>query len=221
MVDISMAEIVCILDRSGSMSGLVESTIKGYNHFIKEQQDLAAGPGRVTLVLFDDEYEIVYEDEALDKVPDLTGKVYYTRNTTALLDAVGKTISRVKERHLTNRPGKTLFLIITDGVENDSQEYIEEGQVKAMVQECVDDLNWEFFYLGANVDAFLEAGQMGIAGIYAANYAPTRGGTQTAYGTVSAAMASSRSGVALKDSGKTMSDLMDEQENDNGDTAKS
>ena len=214
MVDVSMAEIVCILDRSGSMSGLVEATIKGYNKFIEEQQELRAGPGRVTLVLFDDEYEIVYEDMALDKVPDLTGQVYFTRNTTALLDAVGKTISRVKERHLTNRPGKTLFLIITDGIENDSKEYTKEGQIKAMVQECVDDLDWEFFYLGANVDAFLEAGGLGIQGAYAANYQPTHGGTRTAYGTVSAAMASSRGGVALKDSGKTMSDLMDEQEDD-------
>lgn len=216
MTDMSMAEIVCILDRSGSMSGLVESTIKGYNHFVKEQQELRAGPGRVTLVLFDDEYEIVYEDVALDKVPDLTGKVYFTRNTTALLDAVGKTISRVKERHLTNRPGKTLFFIITDGRENDSKEYVKEGQVKTMVAECIDGLDWEFFYLGANVDAFFEAGEMGIQSAYAANYAPTRGGTRTAYGTVSAAMSASRKGSSLMDSGKTMSDIMDEQE-DEGD----
>lgn len=214
MVETSMAEIVCILDRSGSMSVLREATLQGYNRFIKDQQELNAGPGRVTLVLFDDEYEIVYEDVPLDKVPELTEKDYYTRNTTALLDAVGKTISRVKERHLTNRPGKTLFFIITDGLENASKEYTQEGQIKGMVAECTDDLDWEFFYLGANVDAFHEAGALGINVINVANYNPTNIGTRRAYFAASAAMAGSRGGSSLTDSGKTMSDLMDEQDTD-------
>jgi hypothetical protein len=196
------------------MSGLVEATISGYNKFIKEQQELSAGPGRVTLVLFDNQYEIVYEDEALDKVPELDGRVYYTRGMTALLDAVGKTIARVKERHLTNRPGKTLFLIITDGQENSSQEYTEEGRVKTMVAECTDDLDWEFFYLGANVDAFHEAGGLGIQHAYAANYDPSDIGTKQAYGTVSAAMSDSRKGGPKLSAAQSLSDIMNEQEDD-------
>jgi hypothetical protein len=191
------------------MSGKVEATIAGYNKFIEEQREL--GPGRVTLVLFDDEYELVYEDTALAKVPELTGEVYYTRGWTALLDAMGKTISDVQERHLNDRPDKTLFLVITDGIENRSQEYTAEGQVKKMVRECIEDHGWEFFYLGANVDTFREAvDKMGFDPNYVSPMPSDRKGTQHAYATASAAMSMSRSGGGLS-AKQTMSDLMDEQ----------
>lgn len=101
-----VVEIVCILDRSGSMSRLVEETISGYNKFIKEQQQI--GPGRVTLVLFDDQYEMVYEDMALSSVSDLTTEVYYTRGMTRLHDAVGKNHclcqGTAPERHTRKNP---------------------------------------------------------------------------------------------------------------------
>ena len=215
----NVAEIVCILDRSGSMRSLVDSTISNFNEFIQKQR--LDGPGQVTLVLFDDQYEVIYENMALSMVPDLTRDVYFDRGMTRLMDAVGKTIARVKERHLNDRPDKTMFLIITDGQENDSQEYTESGTIKEMVGECIDDLNWEFFYLGANVDAFAEAGNMGIPSVYAANYDPSNIGTKRAYATASAAMSGSRSSSAGGQSlseGKTLSDLYDDQESEDGKT---
>jgi len=213
----NIAEIVCILDRSGSMSGLAESTIEGYNKFIAEQREI--GPGRVTLVLFDTQYEVVYEDMALSQVPDLTEQVYYVRGSTALLDAVGKTINLVKERHLSDRPNKTMFLIVTDGWENASKEYTEEGLVKPLVRECREDLNWEFYYLGANVDSFVEAANMGIPAAFAANYDPSLSGTRDLYAATSSAFGSSRSGdtKAVSESGMTMTNYMDLQKSSNGD----
>lgn len=207
---ISAAEIVCLLDRSGSMTSRVEATIDGFNEFIKRQRDL--GPGRLTLILFDDRYDIVYEDKALSTVLDLTRKVYFTRGSTALMDAIGKTIARVKERHLNDRPEQTLFMIITDGKENDSEEYIEEGMVKGMVNECIDDLEWEFFFLGVEMDAFAEAGEYGISRGQTVSVAGDHQGTQNAYAAVNQAMSMSRTGASMGDSGKTMSDLYDEQE---------
>lgn len=207
-VKVSVAEIVCILDRSGSMSRVTEETIAGFNKFIGEQRDL--GPGRVTLVLFDDEYELVYEDVALTDVQDITPEVYFTRGSTALLDAVGRTISNVRERHMKGKPEQTLFMIVTDGYENDSKEYTEEGQVKTMVKECMEEHDWKFFFLGADVDAFGEAGSMGISQAYAVRTKGDRIGTQHAYASAWAAMSVSRSGGDLGESGQTMSDLYDE-----------
>jgi len=209
---VKMAEIVCILDRSGSMSGLVEETIAGFNGFLKEQRD--AGPGKMTLVLFDDRYEIVYEDEPLSQAPDLNTDTYYTRGSTALLDAVGETIARVKERQMGKPPIDTLFLIITDGEENASIEYVGEGKVKAMVNDCINDLGWTFLYLGANVNAFHEAGKMGIPMAMAANYDPTKSGTHRMYGAASTATSLTRSGETLDSGGNTLSDLYDDAEND-------
>ena len=101
-------------------------------------------------------------------------------------------------------------MIITDGYENDSKEYIKEGQVKEMVKECLDDQNWKFFFLGAGIDAFAEAGKMGIPQAYAAQMKSGVGGTSQAYATASAAMSRSREGGNLGGSGQTMSDLYDE-----------
>jgi hypothetical protein len=166
----------------------------------------------VTLVLFDDQYEMVYEDMALSSVSDLTTEVYYTRGMTRLHDAVGKTISSVKERHGKAAPDKTMFLIIIDGIENDSREYTTEGMIKTMVKECISDLGWEFFYLGANVDAFREAGTMGIPQAYAANYRSTASGTENMYAATSKAFSMLRhrsTGAVGGSGGTTMSDLID------------
>ena len=207
--EVSAAEIVCILDRSGSMSGVVQATIEGYNGFIQEQKDL--GPGQVTLVLFDNKYELVYENVALADVPELTTDVYFTRGGTALLDAVGLTISNVRERHLKDQPEQTLFMIITDGYENSSKEYTEEGLVKRMVKECLDDQGWKFFFLGAGIDVFAEAAAIGIPQAFAAEMKGGYAGTRHAYETASAAMSMSRTGEGdLGGSGQTMSDLYDE-----------
>ncbi len=182
----TIAEIICILDRSGSMNHLVAETITGYNTFIKEQ--VKEGPGKVTLVLFDDKYEMVYEDIMLHTVPKLTDTVYYSRGWTALRDAIGKTINHVRERHMTERPDKTIVFITTDGMENSSTEFTQE-QIRLLVDGCEKD-GWIFFFMGAGIDAFAVGTEMGFAAANIAKTDPTPGGTQAAY-MAQAAMASS------------------------------
>jgi uncharacterized protein YegL len=185
------AEIVCILDRSGSMEHLTDATIDGFNEFIAKQRELP-GRARVSLVLFDHEYELVYADKSLKKVKKLNNKTYYTRGMTALLDAVGRTIEDVANRYVANNgsPDKTVFFIITDGQENSSSDYNRE-QVKEMVTEY-QAVGWDFFFLGANIDSFSEAGSIGIRGANTVDYDPTYSGTKAAYTMASAAVASSR-----------------------------
>lgn len=197
-------EIVGILDRSGSMHHLEASTISGYNEFIKKQQEL--GPGRVTLAIFDDQYDIVYESKSLKKVPVLTKSVYYARGMTALRDAVGRTITHVHERHKNGKqPDKTLVFIVTDGLENASTEYSQD-QIKKMIERRKKD-GWEFFFMGANIDSFDVGTNYGISQTHIANYAATKIGTENLYATASAASSSSRSGKSVSDS-MSLSDLM-------------
>ena len=205
----SIAEIICILDRSGSMTGLVQETITGYNTFIKEQQD--EGPGKVTLVLFDDKYEMVYEDIMLHAVPELTDKVYYSRGWTALRDAIGKTINHVLERHIDDKPDKTIVFITTDGLENASTEFTQE-QIRDMVKDCEKE-GWIFFFMGAGIDAFSVGTGMGFAAANIASTDPTKGGTRVAYMAMSGAAA-----AAMDDDedGPSLQELYDEEENQYG-----
>lgn len=207
----SIAEIVCILDRSGSMTGREHDTIEGFNGFVKNQREL--GPGRLTLVLFSGrrDYEVIHDDIALSTVPKLTRDVYQTRGSTALMDAVGKTIAMVKERHLEDRPEQTIFMIITDGEENNSIEYTREGQIREMVNECQEDLEWQFFFLGVGIDAFAEARMMGIHGVHTAMAADDAQGYNASWQAAEAAASMSRtSGGGL--SGTTMQNLYDDEE---------
>ena len=155
-------EIVCILDRSGSMSGLESDTIGGFNGFIKKQAEL--GQTSLTTVLFDDRYEILHNGVDAREVT-LTRKEYFTRGMTALLDAIGKTINDVGMR-LSNtpeamRPNKVIVVIITDGLENASQEFSYE-QVKKMIAHQTEKYAWEFIFLGANIDVAKEGRKLGI-----------------------------------------------------------
>jgi hypothetical protein len=179
------------------MTHLEQETIMGYNTFIKEQKE--EGPGRVTLVLFDDQYDIVYEDIMLHTVPKLTDEVYYARGYTALRDAVGRTIAHVRERHMKDRPNKTIVFITTDGEENASKEYTQD-QIREMVDECEED-GWIFFFMGANIDAFDVGMAMGMAAANIATTDPTKGGTQAAY----AAMASMSASAMSDDDGSDQS----------------
>ena len=132
----NLTEIVYILDRSGSMSGLEKDTIGGYNSFL-EKQKKEDGDAVVTTVLFDDKYDMVHDRVDIKKVKALTNKEYYARGMTALLDAIGKTINQVSARHKTMVdsavPAKTVVVIITDGMENASKEY-KLQTVKAMIE---------------------------------------------------------------------------------------
>ena len=158
----NLTEIVFILDRSGSMSGLECDTIGGFNGFIKKQAE--AGQTSLTTVLFDDKYEILHNGIDARNVL-LTEDEYFTRGSTALLDAVGKTIDNVGKRLSGTpevlRPGKVIFVITTDGMENASQEYNYDN-VKKMITHQTEKYKWEFIFMGANIDVVNEGERLGI-----------------------------------------------------------
>lgn len=169
-------EIVFLLDRSGSMSGLESDTIGGFNGFVKEQSKM--GKTYLTTVLFDDKYEILHNNvNAKNAV--LTKEDYYTRGSTALLDAVGKTIQTVKRR-LENENRKVIFVITTDGQENASKEYTY-AQIKRMISTQQEEYNWEFVFMGANIDAMQEGTRLSIKPTNTFNYSATSDGTKAMF----------------------------------------
>jgi Mg-chelatase subunit ChlD len=166
-------QIAVLLDRSGSMEAVKDETISGFNYFLKEQK--AAGDNAsFTLVQFDSEStDVVHEAKPIRDVPDLNGDTYQPRGSTPLLDALGQTINSTGRTLAaipeTNRPDKVVFVVITDGQENASHKFTK-SQVKEMIDHQTEKYNWQFIYLGANQDAFAEAGALGIAMANAANY---------------------------------------------------
>ena len=185
-----MTELVFILDRSGSMAGLEDDTIGGFNAMLEKQR---AEPGKalISTVLFDGVSEVIHDRIGLDKVQNLTRKEYYVRGCTALLDAVGGAIKHIGNIHkyarAEDRPEKTLFVITTDGMENASRKYSYD-RVKMMIQRQKEKYGWEFIFLGANIDAVKEAARFGIGADRAANYHADRKGTGVIYETVSDAI---------------------------------
>lgn len=174
-------EIIFLLDRSGSMSGLEEDTIGGFNAFIKKQTEFP-GKTSLTTILFDDKYEVLWDGiDATEAV--LTKKNYFVRGTTALLDAVGNTILTVHHRLKENREEAThrvIFVIITDGMENASEEFTYQ-KVKELIkyqQTCHD---WEFIFMGANIDAVEEAVNIGISMEQAYNFEASQDGVERMY----------------------------------------
>lgn len=167
-----LTEIVFILDRSGSMAGLEADTIGGYNSLINKQKK-KEGEAFVSTVLFDDTSDVVCDRVKLHDVKPMTEDDYYVRGCTALLDAVGGAIHHISNVHKyareEDRPGKTLFVITTDGMENASTRY-SYSQVKKMIEKKKEESHWEFLFLGANIDAVEVAGRMGISKERAVNY---------------------------------------------------
>lgn len=182
-------QIICILDRSGSMSNLAADTIGGYNSFI-EQQKSKSGTAEVTTVLFDDQYEKISDAVDLQKVPELTSAEYFARGTTALLDATGRTLietlSRMEREKICPAKRRVLVLIMTDGYENASKEFTK-AKVKSLVEATQKEYDWNYVFIGANIDAAAEAGGIGIDRRHAAQYAPTREGIQNSFGRMSEA----------------------------------
>lgn len=172
-------EMVLILDRSGSMSSMAKSTIKGFNDMIGKQRKLT-GEANVSTVLFDDDYEVLHNCVDIRKVPVLTDREYYVRGCTALLDAIGRAITHMVnvQRHASpSRQAKhVLFVIITDGYENASHLY-SARQVREMVEKEQRDYGWEFVFLGANIDAIAAAGDIGIKAERAVDYVADSEGT--------------------------------------------
>ena len=190
----NLTELVMILDRSGSMSGLESDTIGGYNSMLKKQKE-TEGEVLVSTVLFDDRIEVLYDRVPLTEMPQMTDKEYYVRGCTALLDAVGGAIHHIGNVHKyareEDRPEKTIFVITTDGLENASRNY-DYARVKQMVERQKEKYGWEFLFLGANIDAIETAGRFGISADRAANYHSDHEGTALNYEVLSDAICSMR-----------------------------
>lgn len=158
-------EIIAILDRSGSMGGLVDDVIGGYNSLIEDQKKVV-GECLVTLTIFDHEYEIVYSGTPIQNVPKLTKEVYNARGGTALFDAVGRTINEVGERYSNmpeeERPDKVVVLINTDGQENQSTEFTQQD-IAEMIERQSTEYSWEFIYAGANPATTDQARSIGFS----------------------------------------------------------
>lgn len=187
-MDNSLTKLVFIIDRSGSMYDLQNDTISGYNSFIANQKTINKNT-LLTTVIFDHEYIVLHNNVNILSVENITVKECFARGTTALYDAIGSTIN--KEGNYLNslsedcKPSKVVFVIITDGEENASKEF-KESQVKEMIQHQTEKYNWEFIYLGANVDSFKNAQSLNI-GTYS-NYSATSKGVQSTYSVLSSAV---------------------------------
>ena len=185
-----IAEVVFIIDRSGSMTGLEADTIGGFNSTLKEQRESSDNVIWST-VLFDHEQEVIHDRVPIDEVSELTRDEYYVRGTTALLDAVGGAIHHIGNVHKyarpEDRPARTLFVITTDGMENSSRRYTYE-KVKHMIERQQKRYDWEFLFMGANIDAVSVAGRMGIPAMRAATYINDEIGIQTNYRVVKEAV---------------------------------
>ena len=194
-------EVVFILDRSGSMSGLEADTIGGVNSTLKKQKEDPEGVLWST-VLFDDKHEVIHDRVPVAEVPELTEKEYWVRGCTALLDAIGRAIHHIKNVHKYARPEdvpeKTLFVITTDGMENASREYTYD-KVKQMIKKETEKYGWEFLFLGANMDAVSVAGRMGIRPERSATFINDSVGIEKNYKAVGQAMFSLRACGAMSD----------------------
>lgn len=193
-----LTELVFILDRSGSMSGLEADTIGGFNSLIVKQKK-EEGTALISTVLFDDQTEVLYDRISLDRIEPMNDRQYYVRGCTALLDAIGGAIYHIGNVHKyareEDRPEKTIFIITTDGMENSSHRYTYD-KVKKMVERQRDRYGWEFLFLGANIDAIEVAGRFGVQANRAVNYECDSEGTQLNYEVLSKAVSRVRTCAA-------------------------
>ena len=180
-------DITIVLDRSGSMKSIREETIRGYNRFISDQLENKIN-ARITLIQFDHEYQVLFEAVKLKHVNKLTGDTYRPRGLTALLDAIGKTIKLSKDRYKLikkeKRPDRILFVIITDGQENNSTSY-NRDMIFKKIRKMESKHSWEFIFLGANQDAISEAENYGIKAKRAMTFAADAVGTNDVFEAIS------------------------------------
>ncbi|MCH4886313.1 VWA domain-containing protein [Acidaminobacter sp. JC074] len=192
-------QVIFILDRSGSMAGLESDTIGGFNAMLTKQKK-EEGHVYVTTVLFDDRYEVLHDGIAIDKAKLLTSEDYFVRGTTALLDAMGKSIESMIRKQ-KNKDDKVLFVIITDGYENASKHY-SQREVKRMIERQKEAFGWEFVFLGANIDAIEVADSYGISKEKAVNYHADQAGTELNFSAISAVVSDIRHDKAIDESWK-------------------
>ncbi|MFO7958170.1 MAG: VWA domain-containing protein [Candidatus Brocadiia bacterium] len=188
MTEKRYVEIICVVDRSGSMGAIESDAIGGFNKFLREQKQ-EAGEARFTLVLFNHEYQVLHDGVELQRVPELDAATYAVGGMTALLDAVGTAVDAARARiaRLTEneRPAAVIVAILTDGLENSSSEYTAP-QIFEKIRNLRAREGWEFVFLGADQDAVKEATRMGIAKDDAHDFSRTGEGVQGAYRRMSA-----------------------------------
>ncbi len=195
----NMTELVFVLDRSGSMADLADDTIGGFNAMLQKQK---GEPGRafVTTVLFDTHVQRLHDRLPLERVPQMSGQDYLPGGCTALLDAVGETIEHISSIHRYARkedvPARTVFVIMTDGMENASRRY-SARKIREMIRYKQEKRGWDFLFLGANIDAVSEAAGMGIESARAANYHADAQGMERSFDAMNRAICHARCAAPL------------------------
>jgi len=195
----NLTEIVFILDRSGSMAGLEADTIGGFNAFV-EKQKKEEGEALLSAVLFDNDRQVIYDRVDIRKVEPMTDRQYQVGGCTALLDAIGGAVHHMANVHKyareEDRPGKTVFVITTDGMENASRRY-SYREVQKMVKHEQEKYGWEFLFLGANMDAIEAARTFGIREDRAVRYECDSAGTSLNFAVVSKTIGKLRKGETI------------------------
>lgn len=190
------SKLVYIMDRSTSMGSLTEKSVEGFNSFVDEQKGIE-GQADLTLVTFDSQYEVVFENVNIQDVKHITKNDIFARGMTKLLDGVGKTIDSVgsglDSKSEDQHPEHVIFVIMTDGEENSSEEYSRE-RVKELIEQQQNQYNWTFLFMGANIDAFEEAGSLGISSHTTSNYVADTQGMARSYGATSSYVGKVRTG---------------------------
>ncbi len=201
----NITELVFILDRSGSMSGLESDTIGGFNSMIQKQKK-EDGEAYVSTILFDNVSEVLHDRIKLRNIPKMTERDYTVRGCTALIDAIGGAIKHIGNIHKYARqedvPAHTMFIITTDGQENASHKYSSD-EVKKMIERQKEKYGWEFLFIGANIDAVETAARFGIDRNRAVNYNADSRGTQVLYETISDPISAMRADVTISDDWST------------------
>lgn len=178
-----LCHLIWVVDRSGSMSNIASDMIGGYNEFIKKQKEL---PDEcfVSFYQFDNIYETVFERVNLKNVVELTDKTYSPRGNTALYDAIGKTINTygkyLGDLNESERPERVLFVVITDGMNNASTEF-DSTKIKDMIKHQTDKYNWDFVFLGSNIDAWEAGGSIGVSTSSTLQFANNAGSVKAAF----------------------------------------